>query len=98
MSKINRKVLLGIASLMLFTLGILFGVSFSGNPSYGDRILKFIGLGPWSNIETGLHYTAIMFHKQKLRIFNNKAKRFVGHSFYEQNNTNDFYGCIITTA
>ncbi|WP_242841851.1 hypothetical protein [Clostridium beijerinckii] len=60
MKKINRKVLLGMSSLMLFTLGALFGVSFNGKSSYGDRILNFIGLGPWSNIDTGLHYTAII--------------------------------------
>lgn len=60
MNKINRKVRLGISSLLLFTLGILFGVSFGGKPSYGDLIFNFIGLKPWSNIDTGLHYTAII--------------------------------------
>ncbi len=89
MSKINRKVLLGITSLMLFALGILFGISLGGNPSYGDLILKSIGLGPWSNIDTGLHYTAIisliflipavvlgyMFLKETLELENMNGKR-----------------------
>lgn len=89
MSKINRKVLLGITSLMLFALGILFGISLDGNPSYGDLILKSIGLGPWSNIDTGLHYTAIisliflipavvfgyMFLKETLELENMNGKR-----------------------
>ncbi|WP_297421949.1 hypothetical protein [Clostridium sp.] len=60
MNKINRKIGLGIISMLLLTLGTLFGVSFGGKPAYGDLILNFIGLKPWSGNNTGLHYTAII--------------------------------------
>lgn len=60
MNKINRKIWLGITSLVLFILGILFGVSFGGKPSYGDLIFNFIGLKPWSKVNTGLHYTGLI--------------------------------------
>ncbi|EKQ51325.1 MULTISPECIES: hypothetical protein [unclassified Clostridium] len=60
MNKINRRMRLVIISLILFTLGILFGISFGGKPAYVDLILNFIGLKPWSGNNTGLHYTAII--------------------------------------
>ena len=60
MNKVNKKIWLGLFSLLLFILGALFGISFGNKPAYGDTILKFIGLNSWSNINTGLHYTAII--------------------------------------
>jgi len=59
LNKINKKIWLGLLSLILFIIGILFSVSFGNKPSYGDILLKFIGLKPWSNDSTGLHYTSI---------------------------------------
>ena len=58
MNKINNKTWFGLLSLLLFIIGVLFSVSFGNKPCYGDIILKFIGLKPWSNVSTGLHYTA----------------------------------------
>lgn len=52
-----NKVGLGSISLLLFIFGILFSVSFGNRESYGDNILRFIGLSPWSNGDTGFHYT-----------------------------------------
>lgn len=61
LNKINKKIWLGLSSLLLFTLGSLFGVSFGNKPAYGDTVLKFIGLNSWSNSNnTGLHYTAVV--------------------------------------
>lgn len=60
MNKNNKKIWLGVFSLLLFILGALFGVSFGSKPAYGDIILKFIGLKTWSNDTTGLHYTALV--------------------------------------
>lgn len=51
------KVGLGSTSLLLFICGLLFAFSFTHGASYGDRILTFVGLHPWSNGDTGLHYT-----------------------------------------
>lgn len=89
MSKVNKKIWLGLSSLLLFILGSLFGVSFGNKPAYGDAILKFIGLKSWSNVNTGLHYTAIisltflipavilgyMFLKETLELENMSGKR-----------------------
>lgn len=44
---------------MLFILGLLFSVSFGKYDSFGDHILRFIGLKPWSNGDTGIHYMLI---------------------------------------
>jgi hypothetical protein len=60
MNKIDKRIWLGLSSLLLFTLGLLFGVAFGNKSAYGDIILKFIGLNSWSNNNTGLHYTAII--------------------------------------
>ena len=58
---INKNIWLGLYSLLLFTLGSLFGVSFGNKPAYGDTVLKFIGLNSWSNSNnTGLHYTTVI--------------------------------------
>ena len=46
-----KKIGLGSISLLLFIFGILFSIIF------GDSIVKFIGLNPWSNGDTSLHYT-----------------------------------------
>jgi hypothetical protein len=58
LNKINNKTWFGLLSLLLFIIGVLFSVSFGNKPCYGDIILKFIGLKPWSKVSTGLHYTA----------------------------------------
>lgn len=60
MNKVTKKIWLGLSSLLLFVLGSLFGVSFGNKLAYGDTILKFMGLKPWSKVNTGLHYTAII--------------------------------------
>lgn len=52
----HKKIGIGSVSLLLFILGLLFSISF-GEYNFGDRILKSIGLSPWSNGDTGLHYT-----------------------------------------
>ena len=52
-----KKIGLGSISLLLFIFGILFSFSFGNRESYGDSILRFIGLVPWSNGDNGLHYT-----------------------------------------
>lgn len=58
LSKPNRKkVGIGSISLLLFTLGLLFSISFGEYGAFGDHLLKGIGLSPWSNGDTGLHYT-----------------------------------------
>ncbi|WP_291648346.1 DUF1835 domain-containing protein [Clostridium sp.] len=46
-------------SLILSILGILFTFSFSNKVCYGDIILKYIGLNPWSNGNSGTHYTVL---------------------------------------
>ncbi|RLL39987.1 hypothetical protein D8M04_19580 [Oceanobacillus piezotolerans] len=45
-----KKIGLGSISVLLFIFGILFSV-------FGDSVLRFLGLNPWSNGDTGLHYT-----------------------------------------
>ncbi|MDV4152651.1 hypothetical protein R0131_17625 [Clostridium sp. AL.422] len=55
----NKKIGLGSISLLLSIIGILFSFSFGDNLCYGDVILNYIGLKPWSNGNTGLHYTVI---------------------------------------
>ncbi|ATP40347.1 hypothetical protein CSE16_09965 [Solibacillus sp. R5-41] len=57
MNQDYKKIGLGSISLLLFIFGILFSFSFGDRESYGDSILRFIGLNPWSNGDTGLHYT-----------------------------------------
>ncbi|OAB26243.1 hypothetical protein [Paenibacillus macquariensis] len=39
--------------------GLLFSISFGNRVSFGDSILRFLGLNPWSNGDTGLHYTVL---------------------------------------
>lgn len=51
MEKENKKIGLGSISLLLCIFGILFFI-------FGDSIVRFIGLDPWSNGDEGLHYTA----------------------------------------
>lgn len=57
LKRFNKRVGLGSISFLLCIIGILFGVSFRDKRSYGDIVLKFIGLNPWSNGNNGLHYT-----------------------------------------
>lgn len=57
MTKSNKKVGFGILSLVLFIIGITFPISFRNNLTIGDSILQTIGLKPWSNGNTGIHYT-----------------------------------------
>jgi len=53
----HTKIGLGSISLLLFVCGLLFSFSLTHGTSYGDRMLIFMGLHPWSNGTTGLHYT-----------------------------------------
>ncbi|WP_438313630.1 hypothetical protein [Sporosarcina sp. FA9] len=53
----HKKLGLGSLSLALFLLGLLFSFSFGKYDAFGDHILRFIGINPWSNGDTGLHYT-----------------------------------------
>ncbi|WP_342543565.1 hypothetical protein MHH33_08570 [Paenisporosarcina sp. FSL H8-0542] len=57
MKKDYKKIGLGSISLLLFIIGILFSISFGNRESYGDGLLRFLGLNPWSNGDNGLHYT-----------------------------------------
>mgnify|MGYP001604763986 CR=1 FL=1 len=50
--QVNKKIGIGSISLLLYVMGILFVSSF------GDNVLKFIGLNSWSNGSSGTHYTA----------------------------------------
>lgn len=54
---IRHKIGFGSISLIMFILGLLFSFSFGKYGALGDTILHFIGLNPWSNGDTGLHYT-----------------------------------------
>ncbi|WP_411738515.1 hypothetical protein [Peribacillus sp. S4] len=63
--KTHKKLGLGSLSLLLFLLGLLFSFSFGKYGAFGDHILRFIGIDPWSNGDTGLHYTifyALIFY------------------------------------
>ena len=55
----NKKIGLGSISLLLLMFGILFSFSWKNTEALGDTILRFLGLSPWSNGETGTHYTII---------------------------------------
>lgn len=60
-----KRIGLGSISLLLFVCGILFSFSFDNGAAYGDSILRFLGLNPWSNGNKGLHYTmfyALVFY------------------------------------
>ena len=56
---IINKLGIGSFSLLLFTLGILFSFSFGDYGALGDVMLRNIGIKPWSDGNTGLHYTLI---------------------------------------
>ena len=55
----NKKIGLGSISLLLLMFGILFSFSWKNSEAFGDTILRFLGLSPWSNGDTGIHYTVI---------------------------------------
>ncbi|ARF14691.1 hypothetical protein [Sporosarcina ureae] len=55
--KTYKKLGLGSLSLLIFVLGLLFSVSIGKYDAIGDHVLRFIGVNPWSNGGTGLHYT-----------------------------------------
>jgi len=55
----NKKVGVGSISLLLIMFGILFSFSWKNSEALGDTILRFLGLSPWSNGDTGTHYTII---------------------------------------
>ena len=57
MEKITKKIGIGSLSLPLCIIGALFSVSFKNKICYGDIILNFFGLKPWSNGNQGTHYT-----------------------------------------
>ena len=65
MEQTHVKIGFGSLSLLLFICGILFSISFSNGVSYGDNIIRFFGLNPWSNGNSGVHYTiyySLIFH------------------------------------
>lgn len=53
----RKKVGIGSISLLLFIWGLLFSISFGEYGVLGDHTLRSMGLSPWSNGDTGLHYT-----------------------------------------
>ncbi len=55
----NKKIGLGSISLLFLIFGILFSFSWKNSEALGDTILRFLGLNPWSNGDTGTHYTII---------------------------------------
>ncbi|QQE77842.1 hypothetical protein [Alicyclobacillus sp. SO9] len=60
-----KRIGLGSISLLLLMFGILFSFSFDNGVAYGDSILRFLGLSPWSNGNSGLHFTmfyALLFY------------------------------------
>lgn len=57
LNKINKKIGLGSISLLLCIMGILFSFNFGDRVCYGDIILKYMDLKPWSNGDKGTHYT-----------------------------------------
>ena len=57
MKQINKKIGGGSISLLLCIMGILFSFNLGNRVCYGDVILKYIGINPWSNGESGTHYT-----------------------------------------
>lgn len=65
MEQAHVKIGFGSLSLLLFICGILFSLSFSNGVSFGDNIIRFFGLKPWSNGNSGVHYTiyySLVFH------------------------------------
>lgn len=59
MKLINKKIGVGSISLLLCIMGILFSFNLGNRVCYGDIILKYIGLSPWSNGDNGTHYTVL---------------------------------------
>jgi len=57
MSNVKNRIGLGSASPVLSVMGILFAFSFGDRVCYGDLILDFAGLKPWSDGSFGVHYT-----------------------------------------
>ena len=57
LKQINKKIRVGSISLLLCIIGILFSFNFGDRVCYGDAILNYIGLNPWSNGDSGIHYT-----------------------------------------
>ena len=57
MKQDSKKIGLGSISLLLFIFGIIFSFSFGNREAFGDSILRLFGVNPWSNGDTGLHYT-----------------------------------------
>ena len=52
----RKKIGIGSISLLLFIMGYLFTFRFN-NVCIGDNILTYLGLKPWSNGNSGIHYT-----------------------------------------
>jgi hypothetical protein len=54
----KRKIGLGSLSFLLCIIGILFTFTFAGHTeSFGDVVIRTIGLKTWSNGAEGTHYT-----------------------------------------
>ena len=59
LKQINKKIGIGSISLLLCIMGIIFSFNFGNRVCYGDVILKYMGLNPWSNGDNGTHYTLL---------------------------------------
>lgn len=57
MDRVKKKIGFGSFSLLLCIMGLLFSFSFGRMGCYGDVILRFIGIKPWSGGNMGIHYT-----------------------------------------
>ena len=57
MDKTRKNLGIGTLSIPIIILGFLFGFSWYG-VCLGDSVLRFIGVNPWSNGTSGIHYTA----------------------------------------
>ena len=57
MKKSPKGICLNLISVLLFIMGILFIFTFKNGICFGDNILNYLGLKPWSNGTQGFHYT-----------------------------------------
>lgn len=57
MVELNKKMVIGLITIFLWFVGILFVWTFKSGICYGDIILNFLKLKSWSNRTRGTHYT-----------------------------------------
>ena len=53
----KKKLGPGSLALLLLMFGLFFSMSFNNKPAFGDHVLTFLGLSPWSRGDSGIHYT-----------------------------------------